>query len=357
MFIQRLLLFLVTSKAFIIEEYFMRRNDCEDVVLNSNLVFVEKTVQSLIGCVAVCLVQPDCESLNFLPSGSCMLSNTTLDEACRNGQFYEHGIYMHRHPDKNITICLNDGILQSTNTCLCHGGYIGDYCERIMEDCTEGEPYYQGQFGTFLIHPRLSPNPFKVVCRMAFDKRTYIQIRHYGGNETLFTQNWNAYKNGFGDVSETNRLERNFWLGNEKIYYLTNSKEYSLIIQLVEDRYISFGQYRLDDFLVKNEANLYAMSYENAYPYRTQQMVFGDSMASSKGAKFSTFDKDNDMSEGNCAELHGAGWWFSDCARCNPNGRLWPGGTNKRLNVSDEFFWEDDLSGSSAWGTSLWLVR
>ncbi|XP_033749129.1 angiopoietin-related protein 1-like [Pecten maximus] len=257
----------------------------------------------------------------------------------------------------NASICLNGGILQPTNSCLCFGGYIGEFCERIMEDCTEGVPYYPGQFGTFLIHPKLSPDPFKVICRMQFDKRTYIQIHHYGGNETLFVQNWEGYKNGFGNICETIHKKRNFWLGNEKIHLLTNSRNYSLVMQLSEYDYKPFGQIRLNRFVVKNEENNYALSYTTVFRYLSFKMVFENSMLSNNGANFSTFDRDNDVYSGNCAQLHGAGWWFVNCSRCNPNGRLWPGGTNARLNVDDEFFWDDGLSGWSAWGTSMWIVR
>ncbi|PIK52885.1 putative fibrinogen-like protein 1 [Apostichopus japonicus] len=38
---------------------------------------------------------------------------------------------------------------------------------------------------------------------------------------SYFDQNWAAYKNGFGD-------SRNFWLGNEKLHYLTNQRNYKL---------------------------------------------------------------------------------------------------------------------------------
>ncbi|OWF35225.1 angiopoietin-related protein 1-like [Mizuhopecten yessoensis] len=356
MIIYRIVMLLVMSKALVIQEYFTQRVDCGTMILSYDLVYANRTASSLLGCASLCLFDPDCESLNFLRFDICMLSNKTLDDSCSNRQDNVNGIYLVRFQEKNASVCLNGGIMKPTNTCLCFGGYIGDFCERIMEDCTEGVPYYPGEFGTFLIHPRLSPKPFKAVCRMAFDKRTYLQIRHYGGNETLFVQNWEAYKNGFGDISETDDWKRNFWLGNENAYYLTNSKDYHLIVQLAEYHYTSFGQYRLNYFVVKSEEDNYSMSYTTAYPYLLS-IVFGNSMLSSNGANFSTFDRDNDIFPGNCAQKHGTGWWFASCSRCNPNGRLWPGGINVRLNVDDEFFWEDGLNGWSAWGTSMWLSR
>lgn len=41
-----------------------------------------------------------------------------------------------------------------------------------------------------------------------------------------FNRDWSDYKNGFGDPS------KEFWLGNENIYMLTNNEEYILRVEL-----------------------------------------------------------------------------------------------------------------------------
>ena len=47
----------------------------------------------------------------------------------------------------------------------------------------------------------------------------------------------------------------------------------------------------------------------------------GDSLYRSNGMEFSTFDKDNDESSGNCAaNLGGANWW-RNCGFNNMNGK------------------------------------
>ena len=51
----------------------------------------------------------------------------------------------------------------------------------------------------------------------------------------------------------------------------------------------------------------------------------GDSMFSSKdhwqsvGNKFSTYDRDHDTYDRNCAEIKKSGWWFAGCSYANLN--------------------------------------
>lgn len=46
----------------------------------------------------------------------------------------------------------------------------------------------------------------------------------------------------------------------------------------------------------------------------------GDSLSPHNGLKFSTFDKDQDGSEINCARIYLGGFWYFDCHSNNPNG-------------------------------------
>lgn len=68
-----------------------------------------------------------------------------------------------------------------------------------------------------------------------------------------FYQNWDAYKDGFGDISNS------FWLGNEKLYYLTNQKNYELRIDIT----ISSGSHKyaeFTEFQIESESNNYRMN-------------------------------------------------------------------------------------------------
>ena len=56
-----------------------------------------------------------------------------------------------------------------------------------------------------------------------------IQRREdFGEPRENFNRDWADYKNGFGDPA------REFWLGNENIYMLTNNEDYTLRVD-VED--------------------------------------------------------------------------------------------------------------------------
>ncbi|KAH8360970.1 hypothetical protein KR093_001744 [Drosophila rubida] len=41
----------------------------------------------------------------------------------------------------------------------------------------------------------------------------------------------------------------------------------------------------------------------------------GDSFAEHRGQKFSTFDRDNDHWNKNCAEVYKGAWWYKACYR------------------------------------------
>lgn len=48
----------------------------------------------------------------------------------------------------------------------------------------------------------------------------------FGEPRENFNRDWGDYKNGFGDPA------KEFWLGNENIYMLTNNEDYILRVEL-----------------------------------------------------------------------------------------------------------------------------
>ena len=76
-----------------------------------------------------------------------------------------------------------------------------------------------GRIGIYIIKPRGSP-AFSVYCDMT-DGGWTVFMRRYDGSQSFYLD-WKQYKEGFGNVTGEH------WLGNDKLYYLTNQKHYSM---------------------------------------------------------------------------------------------------------------------------------
>ena len=73
-----------------------------------------------------------------------------------------------------------------------------------------------------------------------------------------FYRNWTSYKEGFGSP------DHEFWLGNEKLYYLSNQKRYTIRIDLV-NRYGSPYYAKFDFFRINDETDKYRLSEVGTY--------------------------------------------------------------------------------------------
>lgn len=56
-------------------------------------------------------------------------------------------------------------------------------------------------------------------------------------------------------------------------------------------------------------------------------------METHNNQQFSTKDKDNDLSSGNCATTYRGGWWYNNCRIANLNGNY------RKGNVNDGIIW------------------
>lgn len=92
-----------------------------------------------------------------------------------------------------------------------------------------------------LINLSLSPNNITVIniIVLIFQFFNYLYPKHYSSTQQViqrrddfgeprenFNRDWADYKNGFGDPA------KEFWLGNENIYMLTNNEDYALRVEL-----------------------------------------------------------------------------------------------------------------------------
>ncbi|CAF1275323.1 unnamed protein product [Didymodactylos carnosus] len=122
------------------------------------------------------------------------------------------------------------------------------------EDCAE---YYLTGYkydGIYEIWPR-EGKPFRVFCDMTTDGGGWTVFQKRGDYNPLvdFYRTWLEYKRGFGD------LERQYWLGNDRLSMLTNQDSYRLRVDLEDfDRQKRFAVYH--SFSVSNELDKYRMS-------------------------------------------------------------------------------------------------
>ncbi|XP_036378511.1 angiopoietin-related protein 3 [Megalops cyprinoides] len=185
-------------------------------------------------------------------------------------------------------------------------------------DCNELFSRGERNSGIYPIKPNQS-EPFNVYCEITAEgASTVIQRRQDGSVD--FDQSWENYKNGFGD------LEREFWLGLEKIYSIARQSE-------------SILQIELEDWKEETRFLQYQFSLEGPashYTIHLKQLSGNvpDPMANHTGMRFSTRDSDNDNDKDyNCAKSYTGGWWFNACGETNLNGKyIWvrPKGRTER---------------------------
>ena len=137
---------------------------------------------------------------------------------------------------------------------------------------------------------------------------TVFQRRQNGTQD--FGQDWSAYKVGFGE------LNAEFWLGNEKIYRLTNGRSQGLRVE-IEDWNLGKAHALYKNFEIGDERSLYLLNIG------VYSGTAGDSFGSSHNKNFTTKDRDNDRNpDKNCATVRGlGGWWYKRCSWGSLNGK------------------------------------
>ncbi|XP_052085238.1 fibrinogen-like protein 1 [Mytilus californianus] len=163
---------------------------------------------------------------------------------------------------------------------------------------------------------------FSVFCDMETAGGGWTVFQRRLDNSTNFYRGWSTYEKGFGN------LQREFWLGNKYINAISSSGNYKLYIELEDfDGNKKYAEYDL--FSVGDAASNYILSVSGYSGNSTADDSFSKYH---NGMEFSTFDKDNDQWEGNCAKLGDGGWWYKRCLRSNLNGLYLGGKTNNNNN-------------------------
>ncbi|PIK38232.1 Angiopoietin-4, partial [Apostichopus japonicus] len=146
--------------------------------------------------------------------------------------------------------------------CYCDDGYGGDgeTCTSVTpKDCQEiYDVDNTRNNGIYRIKPTGWTGPaFEVYCNMTDGGGWTVFQRRVDGSQDFYL-GWNSYKQGFGN------LNINFWLGNDKLYYLTNQKRYEIRIDLV-NRYGAPYYAKFDFFRTNDESDNYRLSGVGTY--------------------------------------------------------------------------------------------
>lgn len=82
-----------------------------------------------------------------------------------------------------------------------------------------------------------------------------------------FYRDWNNYKNGFPDT-----LVSELWLGNEKLYYITNQGNYKMRIDLVNRDGVLYNL-NYDAFRLGNENAHYELTTLGSFTGNTGEQI------------------------------------------------------------------------------------
>ncbi|KAJ8033898.1 Ryncolin-4 [Holothuria leucospilota] len=211
--------------------------------------------------------------------------------------------------------CSPNAVCEERNNvrqCYCNNGYEGNgvTCSIITrKDCLDLFNSGVTTSGIYSIEPdSWDGGAFNVYCNMTDGGGWTVFQRRLNG-AVDFQRNWGVYKVGFGPQ------DGEHWLGNDKLFSLTNQRRYELRIDLVDsvgDPY--FAKY--DFFRINDETNNYALAVRSYIDGDA-----GDSLtARHNGEDFSTIDRDNDdMADFHLANTTAGPWWYGGTAESSLN--------------------------------------
>ncbi|XP_071836981.1 ficolin-1-like [Apostichopus japonicus] len=256
-----------------------------------------------------CTCQMTSVNASISAGGFYVNPNCTRMAHCINGNVTWDDVY---------SCSLNAQCEEQNNVrqCYCKTGYHGD--GKTCLQLTNCQDVYTeagiNESGIYTIKPtNWTGSPFPVYCNMADGGGWTVFQRRVDGSVDFY-RNWTSYKEGFGE------LDHEFWLGNDKLYYLTNQGRYTLRIDLVDREGSSyFAKYDL--FRINDENDKYRLSELGAFSGTAKtRSNRKDALHHHMKKQFSTHDRDNDVNvEKDCASLKHGAWWYGHCCTANLN--------------------------------------
>ncbi|KAL3217477.1 hypothetical protein MRX96_050982 [Rhipicephalus microplus] len=182
------------------------------------------------------------------------------------------------------------------------------FVPRHCADLLDNGQHISGVYTIF--HEAAGTSGQDVYCDMDTDDGgwTVIQRRgQYGHNAYYFYRNWTEYANGFGNPADE------YWIGNKALHALTSGDEEMVLRIVLSNSTEDSTYFDYKTFTVASEEQLFQLRIRYL-----PGMTF-DPMERVSGQKFTTYDRDNDSSEFNCAERLRGAWWYRHCDSSNNN--------------------------------------
>ncbi|XP_076070826.1 uncharacterized protein LOC143042427 [Mytilus galloprovincialis] len=247
---------------------------------------------------AHCNISAECSETLFCTHGICKCDRIDYwtGNNCTEKTTYGHSC-LSNDDCKSQQICVD-------NKCTCRITEVwnGTSCTTPPKECCDVNFKVND---VFTIYPTDALHPKPVYCVIQDGtKWTVIQRRFNGSLD--FCKNWTSYKNGFGNV------HGEYWLGNELVYMLSSTGRHKIRVQLWKvDSTNKYADY--STFSIGNEANKYLLTVNGYSGTAGDGLINVGDPGKAAGKKFSTYDSDNDITDGNCAAALHAGWWYSEC--------------------------------------------
>eukprot|EP00079_Xenopus_tropicalis_P009474 XP_002933535.2 PREDICTED: fibrinogen alpha chain [Xenopus tropicalis] len=200
------------------------------------------------------------------------------------------------------------------------GDYTGKDCDDIRQKHSSG-----AKSGIFKIRPEGSTKVLSVYCDQDTQLGGWILIQQRQDGSVNFNRTWQDYKNGFGSVDAGGKGE--VWLGNENIHLLTQK---DTILRIELEDWSGEKVYAEYNIQLGSEAEGFTLKVSQYEGTAGDALIEGSKedgeYTSHINMKFSTYDRDSDKWEENCAEMYGGGWWYNNCQASNLNGIYYIGG-------------------------------
>ncbi|KAF6019157.1 hypothetical protein EB796_022525 [Bugula neritina] len=187
----------------------------------------------------------------------------------------------------------------------------------------------KNESGVYTIYPTgNAADPIDVFCDQETDGGGWTVFQRRMDGSVDFYRDWADYRVGFGNLSGE------FWLGNDKIaaaLLANENNELRVDMESFENE-TAFAKY--SSFNVGGTLTKYKLSVSG------YTGTAGDSLKVHNGRKFSTYNVDNDINEGQCAVMFHGAWWYSSCHHANLNGKYLEGHHDSYADGVDWFNWK-----------------